>query len=304
MYNLGVIRDEKEVFDDEGMVQVKVLMVLANDEIVVGKNDSRNGEWIDITMRKVNILLSMDEDADWQNYLNLGLNEAPTDPESCKESGSVPQTPLPLLKILQGTSPSSEVMPLTYQEILKAKAKPFPPCTHYGFNGHRLDDCSMYPECEMCGSYDHASSGHNRVILVKGGVRAESSQSRESSVGKYVDQPGPKLVFGDNSSCITEGFSSINCGALRKNDVYVLDISTLTQNRVCFFAKSFESANWIWYKRLSRLNFKNINKLAKQNKVLGLPSLVYSKNKPCSTCEKVLDVFEEDLDNQNIVRVL
>ncbi|GJS70676.1 hypothetical protein Tco_0703517 [Tanacetum coccineum] len=34
-----------------------------------GKNHARNGEWIDIIMRKVNILLSMDEDADWQNYL-------------------------------------------------------------------------------------------------------------------------------------------------------------------------------------------------------------------------------------------
>nr|GEU99288.1 retrovirus-related Pol polyprotein from transposon TNT 1-94 [Tanacetum cinerariifolium] len=40
-----------------------------DDELTVGKNHARNGEWIDITMRKVNILLSMDEDVDWQNYL-------------------------------------------------------------------------------------------------------------------------------------------------------------------------------------------------------------------------------------------
>ncbi|GJR75387.1 hypothetical protein Tco_0087752 [Tanacetum coccineum] len=33
------------------------------------ENHARNGEWIEITMRKVNILLSMDEDADSQNYL-------------------------------------------------------------------------------------------------------------------------------------------------------------------------------------------------------------------------------------------
>ncbi|GJV37953.1 retrovirus-related pol polyprotein from transposon TNT 1-94 [Tanacetum coccineum] len=53
-----------------------------------------------------------------------------------------------------------------------------------------------------------------------------------------------------------------------------------------FFSKASKSVNWLWHKRLSRLNFKNINKLAKQNKVLGLPSLVYSKDKPCSACEK------------------
>ncbi|GJU89597.1 hypothetical protein Tco_1302020 [Tanacetum coccineum] len=32
--------------------KVKVLMALADDEFTVGKNNARNGEWIDITMRK------------------------------------------------------------------------------------------------------------------------------------------------------------------------------------------------------------------------------------------------------------
>ncbi|GJW52069.1 retrovirus-related pol polyprotein from transposon TNT 1-94 [Tanacetum coccineum] len=41
----------------------------ADDELTVGKIHARNSEWVDITMRKVNTLLSMDEDADWQNYL-------------------------------------------------------------------------------------------------------------------------------------------------------------------------------------------------------------------------------------------
>ncbi|GJZ74061.1 hypothetical protein Tco_0638207, partial [Tanacetum coccineum] len=58
-----------KVYDDEEMVQVKVLMALANDELAVGNNYARNGERIDITIRKVNILLSMDEDADCQTYL-------------------------------------------------------------------------------------------------------------------------------------------------------------------------------------------------------------------------------------------
>ncbi|GKD48847.1 hypothetical protein Tco_1277823 [Tanacetum coccineum] len=61
--------DKKEVLDDEEVTHVKVLMALADDELTVRKNHARNGKWIDITMRKVNILLSMDEDADWQNYL-------------------------------------------------------------------------------------------------------------------------------------------------------------------------------------------------------------------------------------------
>ncbi|GJU94919.1 retrovirus-related pol polyprotein from transposon TNT 1-94 [Tanacetum coccineum] len=102
----------------------------------------------------------------------------------------------------------------------------------------------------------------------------------KSYLHKYVEKPGPKVVFGDNSSCITEGYGSINCGVLRRNDVYVLDMSSLSQNGACFFDKAFESVNWLWHKRLSHLNFKNINKPAIQNKVLGLPSLVYSKDEP------------------------
>ncbi|GJR27155.1 hypothetical protein Tco_1103387 [Tanacetum coccineum] len=62
-------KDEEEVSDDEEVTQVKVLMALADDELTVGKSHSRNGEWVDITIRKVNTLLFMDEDADWQNYL-------------------------------------------------------------------------------------------------------------------------------------------------------------------------------------------------------------------------------------------
>nr|GEW26773.1 retrovirus-related Pol polyprotein from transposon TNT 1-94 [Tanacetum cinerariifolium] len=40
------------------------------------------------------------------------------------------------------------------------------------------------------------------------------------------------------------------------------------------------------HKILAHLNFKEINKLAKQNLVIGLPLLVYSKDKQCSSCVK------------------
>nr|GEU80528.1 retrovirus-related Pol polyprotein from transposon TNT 1-94 [Tanacetum cinerariifolium] len=73
--------------------------------------------------------------------------------------------------------------------------------------------------------------------------------------------------------------------APRVRDVYVLDMTSSAQES-CFFAKASENLNWLWHKRLAHLNFKTINKLAKQNLVIGLPSLVNSKDKPCSSCEK------------------
>ncbi|GKD01037.1 retrovirus-related pol polyprotein from transposon TNT 1-94 [Tanacetum coccineum] len=279
-------KSQEEVSDEEEVTQVKVLIALADDELTVGKSHAHNGEWVDITIRKVNTLLSIDEDVDWQNYLK---------------------------------SENYKAQPYQYasssKQILKAKAKPFPPCTHCGFNDHKPDDCRNYPECGICGSYDYFTSGHNHVIQIRGGVLAESSQSNESSIGvkcntcgsnrhirkpiwyldngcsrsmtgvksylhKYVEQLGPKqgTIFNANKEIVLI--------APRRNDVYVLDMSSLSPNRDCFFAKASKSVNWLWYKRLSHLNFKDINKLAKQNQVLSLPSLVYSKDKPCTTCEK------------------
>nr|GEU98491.1 hypothetical protein [Tanacetum cinerariifolium] len=50
--------NEEEVsFDDNDMVKVKVLMVLANDKgCVVGKESARNSEWVKISIRKKRIL--------------------------------------------------------------------------------------------------------------------------------------------------------------------------------------------------------------------------------------------------------
>ncbi|GJW45042.1 hypothetical protein Tco_0073841 [Tanacetum coccineum] len=44
------------------------------------------------------------------------------------------------------------------KQILRAKAKPFLPYTHYGCNDHRPDDCRNYLECEIYRSYDLSTS--------------------------------------------------------------------------------------------------------------------------------------------------
>ncbi|GKD37394.1 hypothetical protein Tco_1257601, partial [Tanacetum coccineum] len=44
--------EAKEVTEDEEVTQVKVLMALADDELTVGNNHARNGECVDITIRK------------------------------------------------------------------------------------------------------------------------------------------------------------------------------------------------------------------------------------------------------------
>nr|GEX99856.1 retrovirus-related Pol polyprotein from transposon TNT 1-94 [Tanacetum cinerariifolium] len=110
----------------------------------------------------------------------------------------------------------------------------------------------------------------------------------KSYMHKYVEQLGPKVVFRDDCTCTTGSYGCIKevvMIAPRVRDVYVLDMTSSAQQS-CFFTKASESLNWIWHKKLAHLNCKTINQLAKQNLVIGLPSLVYSKDKPCSSCEK------------------
>ncbi|GJT60925.1 retrovirus-related pol polyprotein from transposon TNT 1-94 [Tanacetum coccineum] len=191
---------------------------------------------------------------------------------------------------------------------------------------------------------EEVSSDDNEIVEVKCDIKKpiwylESGCSRYMTdvkiyLHKYVEQPRPKVVFRDDSTCTTKGYGSIKCNGIvftkvafvnglkynlinisqlcdakyivqfdekrgtifnsnnevvmiapRVKDVYVLDMTSSAQES-CFFAKAFDNLNWLWQKRLAHLNFKTINKLAKQNLVIGIPSLVYSKDKPCSSCEK------------------
>ncbi|GJR58791.1 retrovirus-related pol polyprotein from transposon TNT 1-94 [Tanacetum coccineum] len=63
--------DEEEVSsDDNEIVEVKVLMELAEENDVVSKEGARNGEWVKISMRKVHTLLEMEDNDDIKTYLD------------------------------------------------------------------------------------------------------------------------------------------------------------------------------------------------------------------------------------------
>ncbi|GJW24620.1 retrovirus-related pol polyprotein from transposon TNT 1-94 [Tanacetum coccineum] len=194
--------DEEEVSsDDNEMVEVKVLMALAEDNDAISNKGARNGEWVKISMRKYDIR-----------------------------------------------------KPIWY----------------------------LYSRC----------SRHMTGV--------------KSYLHKYVEQPGPKVVFGDDSTCTTEGYGSIKCNGIVFTKVVFVDglkynlisisqlcdakyIVQFDEKRETIFNSNKEvemTDPRLWHKRLAHLNFKIINKLAKQNLVIGLPSLVYSKDKPCSSCEK------------------
>ncbi|GJW93812.1 hypothetical protein Tco_0173484 [Tanacetum coccineum] len=62
--------NEGKLVDDESE-QIKALMALADEERVsVVKESARNGEWIKISMKKVHILLKMEDNDDRKSFLD------------------------------------------------------------------------------------------------------------------------------------------------------------------------------------------------------------------------------------------
>ncbi|GKC34136.1 retrovirus-related pol polyprotein from transposon TNT 1-94, partial [Tanacetum coccineum] len=96
-----------------------------------------------------------------------------------------------------------------------------------------------------------------------------------------------KVLFTKTQGTIYNQNDKVVLIAPRRRDVYVIDMSSFNKERnACFFAKASPSINLLWHKRMSHLNFKNINNLVKHNLVSGLPSLTFSKDKNCSMCKK------------------
>ncbi|GJT65340.1 retrovirus-related pol polyprotein from transposon TNT 1-94 [Tanacetum coccineum] len=302
----------------------------ADDDLTVRKNHARNGEWIDITMRKVSQCIneqiphqkkkvlggelfsessskinenenlfnpaSMGFDhemvlksKEWVERLNpenklLNFNtrkilvpesqamneslkptETSTNPELSKDSEAESLT-LPPLKSLQGAPPSLEVMSLTFQPHSPKEIpglgimKHTKPETQDSLNKSALRTVTVSKTEPTTPSVPTERHIREPIWYLDSGC-SRSITGVKSYLHKYVEQPDPK--FDDKQETIFNANKEIVLIAPRRNDVNVLDMSSL-----------------------SHLNFKNINKSAKQNKVLGLPSLVYSKDKPCSACEK------------------
>ncbi|GKC57340.1 retrovirus-related pol polyprotein from transposon TNT 1-94 [Tanacetum coccineum] len=169
-----------------------------------------------------------------------------------------------------------------------------------------------FKKCKACGSPNHNTTDHYDIEWFKRGealqakkaealksTRAESSNANRSKTptkrsnvvlemtlhAQLKVMALSNVMFDEKRGTIFNSNKEIVMIAPRVRDVYVLDMTSSTQES-CFFAKASENVNWLWHKRLAHLNFKTINKLAKQNLVIGLPSLVYSKDKPYSSCEK------------------
>ncbi|GJT21024.1 ribonuclease H-like domain-containing protein [Tanacetum coccineum] len=82
--------------------------------------------------------------------------------------------------------------------------------------------------------------------------------------------------------------SQILLKILRKDNMYSFDIKNIVpkENLTCLVAKATLDESMLWHRRLGHINFKNINKLVKENLVRGLPLKHFENDQTCVACLK------------------
>ncbi|GJU05131.1 hypothetical protein Tco_1121561 [Tanacetum coccineum] len=115
----------------------------------------------------------------------ITLNEPSSAPARGNKSSSASKTnlaPTGKLKNVKVEDDPPLAMHRTGQGESSSRSRPlrplvsFPSCIHYEYNSHHSDDCLYYPTCEICGSYDHNTHDHNKIISQRRGINPRNPQ--------------------------------------------------------------------------------------------------------------------------------
>ncbi|GJW15802.1 putative ribonuclease H-like domain-containing protein [Tanacetum coccineum] len=94
------------------------------------------------------------------------------------------------------------------------------------------------------------------------------------------------LVLSPNFKLLDE--NQILLKVPRKDNMYSFDMKNIVpkESLTCLVAKATLDESMLWHRRLGHINFKNINKLVKDNLVRGLPTKHFENDQTCVACLK------------------
>ncbi|KAK2390489.1 putative mitochondrial protein [Trifolium repens] len=126
--------------------------------------------------------------------------------------------------------------------------------------------------------------GNPSTITISNVVLVDNLKHNLLSVAKLCDKGfiiNFKLTF-----CTIESNKDKNVilKAIRHGNVYMLDLDdNCLSGAKCLITKNDES--WLWHRRMARLNFDLLNRIASKDLVIGLPKIRFSKDHLCDACQ-------------------
>jgi len=129
------------------------------------------------------------------------------------------------------------------------------------------------------GTIGNSSISINNVWLVDG------LRHNLLSISQFCDNGYDVLFVKNNCIVINKDNQSIVFKGKRRNNVYKINFSELTDQKVlCLLSMS--DKKWMWHRRLGHANWRLISKLSKLQLVRGLPDIDYHSDALCGACQK------------------
>ncbi|GKC05626.1 retrovirus-related pol polyprotein from transposon TNT 1-94, partial [Tanacetum coccineum] len=180
-----------------------------------------------------------------------------------------------------------------------------------------------FKRCEAYGCSTHTTTDHHDIEWFKKGeahqakktealksTRAESYNANRSKtptrircsrhmtgvksyLHKYEEQPGPKVVFGDDSTCVTEGYGSIKSVFSKQYWTEAVATPCYTQNRSTIVKRHLKTPYEMFRKRIPNINFLH---------VFGCPIYIHNHKDHLGKFDEKADdgtyhiTFDESLD--------
>jgi hypothetical protein len=106
------------------------------------------------------------------------------------------------------------------------------------------------------------------------------------SVGQFCD--GDLEVAFREKTCFVRDLqgNDLMLGK-RGTNLYTISMSDMiSSSPICLLSKAEMTKSWLWYKRISHLNFKTMTEIAHHKLVDGFPRFRYAKDHLCPACDQ------------------
>ncbi|KAL8088633.1 hypothetical protein AgCh_038420 [Apium graveolens] len=124
-------------------------------------------------------------------------------------------------------------------------------------------------------------------VIIKEVALVSGLKQNLLSISQICDRVYHVDFFEEHCEVVSKSKGKVVLKGYRRGNIYEAKLSTSTDgSEICLMSRASIEERWNWHKKLSHLNFNNINELVKKNLVRGLPKSVFAPDGLCDSCQK------------------